>query len=148
MNYVKSLLLASACLSLLGCSVYQVAHAPTPVEYKVVKVGDTRTETIATLGYPKMTDQKNNLKIDTFEFQDGYHAAAKSRMLLYLASDIFTLGLAEFILWPMEENIFDGQQCKGTVTYDRHDNVSAFDFEDNDGDTLYSSSPLFNEHQH
>ncbi|NOT86221.1 MAG: hypothetical protein HOP02_15905 [Methylococcaceae bacterium] len=140
MNTHKLILLISCTLTLLhGCSVYQAAHAPDPVEYKAVKLGSTRTETIATLGYPKMTDQKNNQKIDTFEFQDGYHAASKARIVLYLAGDVFTAGLAEFIFWPLEENVFDGQQCKGTVTYDVNNSVIGYDLKDNDGEELMSS---------
>ncbi|MEQ1636851.1 MAG: hypothetical protein ABL903_09160 [Methylococcales bacterium] len=133
------LLIGCATTQLSGCSIYQAAHAPDPVEYKEVKLGNTRTETIARLGYPKMTDQKNNQKIDTFEFQDGYHAASKARMLLYLAGDVITVGLAEFIFWPLEENVFDGQQCKGTVTYDATESVIGYDFKDNAGEPLMSS---------
>ncbi|MCX7086965.1 MAG: hypothetical protein NTV00_02805 [Methylococcales bacterium] len=143
MSTFKCLLLTAYTATLLnGCSIYQAAHAPDPVDYKQVTLGNTRTETIATLGYPKMTNQRNNHKIDTFEFQDGYHAASKSRILLYLAGDLFTLGLGEFVFWPLEANIFDGQQCKGTVTYDSEETVIRYDFKDHDGDNLFSSSAI------
>ncbi len=66
-----------------GCSVYQAVHAPTPIEYKQVKLGATRTEALSYLGFPKMTDQKENQKTDSFEFIDGYNAALK-RVLFYI----------------------------------------------------------------
>ena len=96
-----------------GCSVYQAVYAPTPIEYKQVKLGATRTEARSYLGFPKMTDQKNNQKTDSFEFIDGYNAASKVRIVLYLAGDIFTVGLSELIFWPIEAYDFDGKQCRG-----------------------------------
>jgi hypothetical protein len=123
-----------------GCSIYHAAHSPSPVEYKEIKLGDKRADIISKLGYPKMTDTKNDQKTDTFEFYDGYHSATKSRMILYLAGDLITVGLAELIFWPLEENVFDGKQCKGLITYDRNDTVITYDVKDNDGDSLLSSS--------
>lgn len=112
---VVSLLIVNLTFPLEGCSIYQATHAPAPVEYKQVIVGSTRTETIARLGYPKMTDQKNNLKTDSFDFLDGYNTASKARIILYLAGDIFTIGLAELIFWPIEANVFDGKQCRALL---------------------------------
>jgi hypothetical protein len=135
----KFMMLIGGATLLGGCSIYQATHAPTPVEYKQVKVGLTRTETISHLGYPKMTDQKDTLKIDSFEFLDGYNSASKARIILYLAGDIFTIGLAELIFWPIEANVFDGKQCRGTVTYDINDKVLGYELYDNDSEHLWFS---------
>ncbi len=123
---------------LSGCSIYQAAHAPAPVEYKKVHVGSTRNETISILGFPKMTNNNGNQKVDTFEFFDGFHQASKARIILYLAGDIFTAGLAELIFWPLEENAFDGKQCRGTVSYGTDEHVINYDITDS------KSVPLWN----
>jgi len=122
-----------------GCSIYEAVHAPTPVEYKQVNVGIGRAETIERLGFPKMTDQKNAFKIDSFEFLDGYSSESKARIVLYLAGDIVTASLAELIFWPIEANVFDGKKCSGTVTYDINDKVLGYEFYGNKGDRLWFS---------
>lgn len=86
-----------------------------------------------------MTDTKNNQKTDSFDFLDGYNSASKSRILLYLAGDVFTASLAELVFWPLEENIFDGQKCRGTVSYDNNDKVIGYDIMDNNAKTLWYS---------
>ncbi|MEQ1485782.1 hypothetical protein [Methyloglobulus sp.] len=122
-----------------GCSIYEAAHAPEPVEYKQLKVGVPRDQVISLLGYPKMTEQKENLKTDSFEFVDGYNAASKSRIILYLAGDLFTAGLAEVIFWPLEANALDGKQCRGSVTYSSNEKVIGYDIKDKEGQRLWFS---------
>lgn len=56
---------------------------------------------------------------DTFEFQSGLHQASKARVILYLAADVFTLGLAELILWPMELTVMERATCIGIAIYDQ-----------------------------
>ncbi len=136
----KLLLLMGGVSVLGGCSVYQAVHAPTPIEYKQVKLGVTRTETLSYLGFPKMTDQKNNQKTDSFEFIDGYNSASKLRIILYLAGDIFTAGLSELIFWPIEAYGFDGKQCRGTITYNANDQVISYDIMGNKGERLWFSA--------
>ncbi len=139
-GFKKTAIVAVVGLTVLqGCSIYQAVHAPAPVEYKQVSVNSTRTETISRLGYPKMTDQKNDLKIDSFEFLDGYNSASKARVILYLAGDIVTLSLAELIFWPIEANVFDGKQCRGTVTYDANDKVLGYELLSKDNKRLWFS---------
>jgi hypothetical protein len=137
---INKLFLVMSGVSVLGgCSVYQAVHAPTPIEYKQVKLGATRTETLSYLGFPKMTDQKDNQKTDSFEFIDGYNAASKVRVILYLAGDIFTVGLSELIFWPIEAYGFDGKQCRGTITYNANDQVIGYDIMGNKGEHLWFS---------
>lgn len=52
---------------------------------------------------------------DNFKFIDGYHGGYKGRILLYLAGDLFTLGFAEIIFWPMEEFLLQGTENKAIV---------------------------------
>lgn len=134
----KIIILLVCTVVFCSCSIYEAVHAPEPVEYKKMHVGMGRTETIELLGYPKMTDVKNDQKIDTFEFVDGYNPVSKGRIILYLAGDIFTVGLAEIIFWPLESNAFEGKQCKGTVNYDIAEKVSNFNIVDKKGLPLWS----------
>ncbi len=122
---------------LYGCSIYTAANAPPSVDYKKVHVNATRAETISILGVPKLTD--NNQKTDTFEFLDGIHGASKARIILYLAGDIFTVGLSELIFYPIEANAFDGKQCRGVVSYNANDRVISYDILNSDGERLWAS---------
>ena len=125
---------------LYGCSIYEAIHAPAPVEYKHVRAGETREETIGHLGYPKMTEKtKDGKKVDRFEFMDGYHPASKGRVVLYLAGDVFTAGLAELIFWPMEMAVFDGKFCRATVTYGPDERVQHCAVVDKKGTPLWIS---------
>ncbi|MDP1774066.1 MAG: hypothetical protein Q8L15_17495 [Methylobacter sp.] len=130
------------CVALLyGCSINHAAQAPTPLDYKQVKLGASRTETIALLGFPKLTDQKDNKKVDLFDLFDGYHSATKARIILYVAGDLLTIGLSEIIFWPIESGIFDGQKCRGSVAYDVNDLVTGYEFLDVHGKHLWFSPP-------
>ncbi|MFI3136920.1 MAG: hypothetical protein QX197_09095 [Methylococcaceae bacterium] len=127
-----------ACMTALcSCSIYQAAHAPRPVEYQQVKVGTPRTQAHELLGMPKMTEQKAQQTVDSFAFSDGYHTASKARIILYLAGDIFTAGLSEIIFWPIEENVFDGSQCKATLTYDNNEQVLSYMFKNNADEQIW-----------
>jgi hypothetical protein len=138
---MKRLLAVIVCSALAcGCSIYEAVHAPSPVDYKRVQLNATRLETITSLGLPKMTESKDNKKIDTFQFFDGLHPASKSRIVFYVAGDFFSLGLAEFIFWPIEMLAFDGKKCTGTVSYNANDCVSSYTLLDSRGATLWASA--------
>lgn len=135
---LKKILTICFSASLLGCSVYSAIHAPDPVEYKDIKLGESRLSIITKMGTPKMSETNNEVKTDLFEFTDGYGTASKSRVILYIAGDVFTLTLAELIFWPLEENAFDGKQCRGRVVYDRNDKVIDYEIVGKNGEKLWS----------
>lgn len=140
---MKKLIALALVSTLCGCSIYEAAHAPTPVDYQQIKVGSTRDEAIKILGFPKITQQKGQNSVDLFEFTDGNSSASKSRIILYLAGDVFTAGLAELIFWPMESNLLDGKQCRGEVTYGANNRILGYEFKDLKGIPLwYSPTPL------
>jgi len=104
---------------LYGCSVYKVASQPGPADLTGIGVGTPRQIVISQLGAPKMIDSDaNGHKQDIFEFQSGLHQATKVRGVLYLAADVFTLTLAELVLWPVEMTILESATCTGIATYD------------------------------
>jgi hypothetical protein len=104
---------------LAGCSVYKVATQAPPADLAGIGVGTTRQEVMSKLGTPKLVDvAANGNKQDVFEFQSGFHGASKLRILPYLAADVFTLSLAELILFPMELTFMDSATCTAIATYD------------------------------
>ncbi len=110
-----------------GCSIYQAANQPGPADLSGIGIGTPRQELISRLGVPKMveTDPKGN-KQDYFEFISGMHQASKARIIPYLAADVFTLSLAELILWPLELTVMDAAKCNGTATYDQNLKVASW----------------------
>lgn len=128
-------------LALTGCSIYEASRTPPPVDYRNVHVGETRAETVSILGYPKMTQAEGSRNVDYFEFTDGYHPASKARIILYVAGDVFTLGLAEVIFWPTELALLQGTECRGTVTYRPDNRVVGYSITHRDGTPLWVSEP-------
>ena len=102
-----------------GCSVYKVLSQPGPAELEGIGPGSSRAELLSRFGAPLMVDNdsKGN-KLDVFQFQSGHHQASKIRALPYLAADVFTLTLAELILWPIELTALETATCTGAATYD------------------------------
>jgi len=116
---IRLMFLVVIALSMSSCSVYKAATQPGPADLAGIGVGTPRQMIISRLGAPKMidTDVKGN-KQDIFEFQSGMHQATKVRVVLYLAADVFTLTLAELILWPVEMTLLESATCTGIATYD------------------------------
>jgi hypothetical protein len=75
------------------------------------------------------TDAKGH-KQDIFEFSSGMHQATKVRVVLYLAADVFTLTLAELLLWPLEMTLLESATCTGIATYDLNLKVQSWSVED------------------
>lgn len=111
-----------------GCSVAKVVTQPGPADLKGIGIGTSRVDMISRLGPPRAidTDSHGN-KMDMFEFQSGAHQASKARAIPYLAADVFTLGLAELILWPIEMTAFEAATCHGMATYNAQQKVIAWE---------------------
>ena len=120
-------LILVAVLILPACSVYKAASQAGPADLTGIGIGSPRQELISRLGTPKLVDTaENGSKQDVFEFSSGMHQAAKLRIIPYLAADVFTIGLAEAILWPLEISVMDSATCTGIATYDTKSKVSAW----------------------
>ena len=86
------------------------------------------------MGAPKFSDtDAQGKKQDTSEFESGLHQGSKARVILYLAADLFTLGLAELILWPMEMTVMERATCNGLATYDQSLKVETWVISQKDG---------------
>jgi len=110
-----------------GCSVAKVVTQPGPADLKGIGIGTNRMDMISRLGPPRAIDtDKHGNKMDMFEFQSGAHQASKARAIPYLAADIFTLGAAELILWPIEMTAFEATTCHGMATYNAQQKVIAW----------------------
>lgn len=117
MSRVVILLLVLGLLE--GCSVYKVLSQPGPADLQGIGPGSPRSELLSRFGAPLMVDNDNKgNKLDVFQFQSGHHHASKIRALPYLAADVFTLTLAELILWPLELTALETATCTGAASYD------------------------------
>jgi hypothetical protein len=70
---------------------------------------------------------------NSVEFQSGFHQASKARVIPYLAADVFTLGLAELILWPLEMTVMERATCTAVATYDPSQKVETWLVSQKDG---------------
>lgn len=115
----KKIMIVMVCMLFGGCSVVKVFNQPGAADLKGIGIGTTREDIIGRLGAPKLVDTSSNgNKQDVFEFQSGMHQASKVRAVFYLAADVFTLSLAEVILWPLEMTALDSATCTAVATYD------------------------------
>jgi len=116
-----------------GCSIYKAATAAPPVAVENVKIGSNRPAVLSVFGVPKSTESMEGERTEIFEFTSGLHEASKARIVLYIAGDVFTLGLAELIFCPMELAVLDGSQGRAVVTYGQGNIVKLINVTKKDG---------------
>jgi hypothetical protein len=125
------LLLSILALNLTACAAYQAVKQPGPADLTNIGIGTSRQALVTKLGPPKMIDTLHDgTKQDMFEFQSGMHQASKARAILYIAGDVFTLGLSELIFWPLELTVMDSATCTALATYDEGYNVKSWSVTD------------------
>jgi hypothetical protein len=118
------LMLVSLMLVQSACSIAWALKQPPPREIEGLGVGSSRDQVVGRLGVPKLSEtDMQGRKQDMFEFQSGMHQLSKLRVIPYLGADIFTLGLAEVILWPIELTVMKDATCQALATYDGSQNV-------------------------
>lgn len=121
------LMLGSLMLTQSACSIAWALKQPPPKDVEGLGIGSLRDHVIGRLGIPKLSENDpQGRKQDMFEFQSGMHQFSKLRVIPYLGADIFTLGLAEIILWPMELTVMKDATCQAFATYDASQNVEAW----------------------
>jgi outer membrane protein assembly factor BamE (lipoprotein component of BamABCDE complex) len=117
-----------------GCSIYKAATAPPSVPVDAVKVGSTRFEVMSVFGLPRSTEVgQTNERTDVFEFIDGNSQASKLRIVPYVAADLFTIGLAELVLWPVELSLLQGSEGRAVVTFDQENRAKTVQITKRDG---------------
>jgi len=119
--------------SFVGCSISAMNKKPPPLPIDSLKEHPSRGELIALFGQPEHSEVHNEVRTDYFKFTDGYHGATKLRAIFYIAGDIFTLGLAELIFWPLEANTMIGRKGTATAKYDENDFAKKLEIYDEDG---------------
>ena len=91
-----------------ACSVSRALNQPPPADLQGLGVGTSRLEVIQRLGAPMFSEtDAEGKKQDSFEFQSGMHGASKSRVIFYLAGDIFTLGGSRIYLLALGAHAFE-----------------------------------------
>jgi len=124
---IVMLMLVSFMFAQSACSVGWALKQPPPADLQGIGIGTPRQQVIDRLGIPKQTEtDPQGKKQDSFEFQSGMHQASKLRVIPYLAADVFTLGLAEILLWPLELTVMKDATCNGFATYDSSLNVETW----------------------
>ena len=88
-------------------------------------MGTNRINVVGALGVPKSTETKNEQRIDVHEFVNGSPVESKGRILLYIAGDLFTFGLAELLFWPLELGLGQGTDGRAVITYGMDDIAKA-----------------------
>jgi hypothetical protein len=107
--------------------VYKAATQAPAVDLTSIGVGTPRLEVIGRLGAPTIaTTNPSGTKEDIFNFVSGLHGAAKARIILYLAADVFTLTLAELVLWPIEMTAMEAASCTAFASYDEAATIRVF----------------------
>ena len=123
---VIMLMLVSFMIVQSACSISAALKQPPPADLQGIGVGTPRLEIIQRLGPPNFSDTNaQGKKQDSFEFQSGMHGASKTRVILYIAGDLVTLGLAELIFWPIELTLMKSATCSAYATYDSSETQKA-----------------------
>jgi hypothetical protein len=89
----------------------------------VLIVGTPRVLVLGELGQPVLTETKNGLKSDIFNFTQGYHKGIRvGRVVFHAVADVLTCGLWEVAGTPVEA-VFDGTKVQYRIDYDSSDKV-------------------------
>jgi hypothetical protein len=116
-----------------ACSIYKAATAPSPVGTDSLHAGMPRGQVISILGSPKSSEVQNGERTEMFEYINGHSEGTKARILLYIAGDFFTLGLAELIFWPLEISLLQGSDERAVVMYGSDDKARVIQLTKKDG---------------
>lgn len=123
-RYLLLLLIALTGFITSGCSVFMAVKQPDYKNMQVLDKGTSRSEVIAELGTPLLSEEKDGKKKDLFVFKQGYGKGNKTlRAMFHGVADVFSLGLWEVIGTPAEA-IANGREMKIEVFYDEKEYVT------------------------
>lgn len=123
-NVICGFLVMTIGISMLtGCAAVTAIRQPGRKNLAVLDSGTDRENVITYLGAPISTEQKEDKKIEVYEFVQGYSGGAKAtRAVCHLVLDVFTFFIWEAVGWPAEL-IFNGDKNVVRVTYDMNNKV-------------------------
>ncbi len=117
------LVITLAVLATPGCAVYMAANQPSKKDVSVLKAGSPRSTVIAELGAPVHSSERAGLKVDVYNFVQGYSGTERgARAVLHGAADVLTFGLWEVVGTPIE-GAANGTKVSVEVSYDKEDRV-------------------------
>jgi hypothetical protein len=118
-----------------GCSIASALSQPAYVDFGEFKLGESRIRVAELIGPPKVSTQEppDNHLVDYHEFISGTPGATRLRVVGYIAGDVFTLGLAEIVFWPVELTIAKPRDFKGHFSYDLQRHVDGYRIVYDDG---------------
>ena len=114
---------AIAVVAQLGCATYTAVKMPGPVADESIALGEHRSDVERILNASSSNSyQDGDGATAIYRYKDGPPQAAKGRVVLYIAGDVFTVFLSELIFWPIEAYASGRTDRVATASYD-HDNV-------------------------
>lgn len=120
--------LIALCMGLqVGCATVTAVRIPGPVPDDLIELGDYRADVEIAL----QTSVQNEYAEATgttvrYLYKSGPHQGSKARVILYIAGDIFTLFLTEFIFWPIEAYASNQTTRVATAHYDQNNVLIGF----------------------
>jgi len=125
MRVVSRLMVLMLVPLLAACSAKMATEGPESKDFSVLEKGTERYLVLAEFEQPILTEtDKDGRKYDIFKFFQGQHGAVKAgKAITYGTATVFTLGLSEVILTPVEGSAGGGAEMKLRVIYDADDKV-------------------------
>jgi hypothetical protein len=120
-----------------GCATYVAVNMPGPAKDNEVAVGMHRQDVERTLGVGSSSQYDNSgLTTVRYEYADGPPQGSKTRAIVYVAGDVFTVFLSELIFWPIELYADKQIQRVGSAQYDHENLLVAWEVSRASGEVL------------
>jgi len=114
---------------------------PNKKDVSVLRPRVSRSQVIAELGQPVLSEHLNGCRVEVFVFTQGYSKATKTtRAFAHGVADLLTLGLWEVLGTPTE-TYFSGTEVKVEITYDDQDCVDQVKVLE--GEQVIKPKPMF-----
>lgn len=126
----KSAAIASAVILILtsgGCASWVAMNQPAPTDDELVQIGMHRAEVdqILRTGGSSYPENDGHTRV-RYDYSDGAHQGTKSRIILYIAADLFTVFLSELVFWPIELAVEQDAERTAEADYDDENRLGHF----------------------
>ncbi len=138
--FLLAILLALLVLA-SGCSINSAFSLPGPSTDDRIKVDMARrdVETALSTSPSSMFENSIGMFEARYEYADGPSSWSKMRVILYLAADVFSLGITELIFWPIEMSLTSQAHRIGLAEYSRDNQLAAWKVTRKNGDVIHRS---------